>query len=64
MHLNKKLMIVNKKDKINDLTLNQSSLHFLHPTDTDLKIVSNTFDGVGFKGWKRAVTIALFAKYK
>lgn len=64
MHLSKKLMMVNKNDKINDLTLDQSSPYFLHPTDTGLKIVSTIYDGVGFKGWKWAVTIALSGKNK
>ena len=52
----------NKNDKSNDPTLKQASPNYLHPTDTGLKIVSTTFDGVGFKGWKKAVTIALFGK--
>ena len=59
MCLSKKLMMVRKNDKINDLTLNKSSPYFLYPTNTCLKIVSTIYDGVGFKRWKRAVSIAL-----
>lgn len=56
--------MVNKTDKTNDLTLNQASPYFPHPTETGLKIVSTIYDGVGFEGWKRAVTIALSGKNK
>lgn len=45
-------------------TMNQASPYFLHPTDTTLKIVTNVFTSIGFKGWKRAVTIALSGKNK
>lgn len=44
--------------------MNASSPYYLHPTDTGLKLVSNVFSGEGFKGWKRAITIALSGKNK
>lgn len=44
--------------------MNQASPYILHPTDTWLKIVTNTFTSRGFKGWKRAATIALSSKNK
>ena len=50
------------KDKHVNPTLNQAIPYILHPTDTGLKIVTNLFTGVGFKGWKRAVTIVLSGK--
>ena len=52
------------KEKHVNPTLNQASPYFLHPTDTGLKIVTNLFNVVGFKSWKRAVTIALSGKNK
>ena len=60
-------MTKNKSDKSNknerqqpqDPTLNPLSPYYFHATDTKLKIVTNIFNGAGFKGWKRAVTIAL-----
>ena len=33
-------------------------------TDTGLKLVSTIFNGTGFKGWKRSITIALPGKNK
>lgn len=56
--------MTSKNDKSNDPTLKQASPYYLYPTNTGLRIVSTTFDGVGFKGWKRAVTIALSGKNK
>lgn len=47
-----------------DPTMNAASPYFLHPTDTGLKIVPNVFNGTGFKGWKRSVSIALSGKNK
>ena len=47
-----------------DHTMNPSSLYYLQPTDTGLKIVLNVFSGTGYKGWKRVVTIALSEKNK
>lgn len=44
--------------------MNTSSVYYLHPTDTSLKLVTNTFKGIGFKGWKRSMSIALSGKNK
>lgn len=52
------------KSEKNDPTMNPSSFYYLHPTDTSLKFVTNIFKGVAFKGWKRAITIALSSKNK
>lgn len=42
--------------------MNPFSPYYLHPTDTRLKLVSSVFNGTGFKGWKRSITIALSGK--
>lgn len=47
-----------------DPTMNPAGPYHLHPTDTGLKIVLNVFTGVGFKNWKRSVSIALSGKNK
>ena len=44
--------------------MNLSSVYYLHLTNTSLKLVTNIFKGVGFKGWKRAMFIALSGKNK
>ncbi|XP_057535481.1 uncharacterized protein LOC130813654 [Amaranthus tricolor] len=57
----------NSRDKISkpsDPTMNPSSPYFLHHTDTRLKLVSTIFSGVGFKSWKRAISIGLSGKNK
>lgn len=56
--------MVGKNDKHQDITLNPSSVYYLHPTDIRLKLVNSVFKGVGFKEWKRAMTIALSTKNK
>lgn len=53
-----------KSKKHQDPTMNPSSVYQLHPTDTSLKLVTSIFKGVGFKGWKRAMSIALSGKSK
>lgn len=53
-----------KYEKISDPTQNPSSIYYLHPTDTSLKLVANVFKGVGFKGWKRSMSNALSGKNK
>lgn len=57
-------MLMGKTEKHQDPTMNPSSVYYLHPTDTSLKLVANIFKGVGFKGWKRAMSIALSGKNK
>ena len=52
------------KDNHINPSMNQASPYFLHPTDIGLEIVTNLFTSVGFKGWKRAVNIALSGKNK
>ena len=39
----------NKGEKNQDPTMNPSSIYYLHPTDTSLKLVTNIFKGVSFK---------------
>ena len=56
-------LIMGKSEK-NNPSMNPSSVYYLHPTDTSLKLVTNIFKGVGFKGWKHAMTIALSSKNK
>lgn len=59
--------MVNKekeKQQPTDPTMNPSSPYYLHPTDTGLKLVTTVFNGAGFKGWKRSITIALSGKNK
>lgn len=46
------------------ITINPSSVYYLHPTDVGLKLVNTMFKGIGFKGWKRSMSIALFTKSK
>ena len=57
-------IMVGKNEKHQDITMNPSSVYYLHPTDVGLKLVNTTFKGIGFKGWKRAMSIALSAKNK
>ena len=47
-----------------DPTANQSSVYFLHPTDSGQKIITKIFNEVGFKDWKRAMVIAFPGKNK
>ncbi|CAO2835041.1 unnamed protein product [Amaranthus hypochondriacus] len=58
--------MTNKGEKTQsiDPVMNPASPYYLHPTDTGMKIVSNIFTGMGYKGWKRSVSIALSGKNK
>ena len=44
--------------------MNASSPYVLHPTDTGFKLVSIVFSGVGFKSWKRVISIGVSGKNK
>ena len=58
------ILMGNNKEKNQDPTMNSSSVYYLHPTDMGLKLITNIFTGVGFKGRKRAMSIALCGKNK
>lgn len=60
----RKILMGNNKEKNQDPTMNSSSVYYLHPTDMGLKLVTNIFRGVGFKGWKRVMFIAYLEKIK
>ena len=45
-------------------TMNPGSVYFLHPSDSNQKLVNITFSGIGFVDWKRVMTIALSGKNK
>lgn len=53
-----------KSSKSSDPTMNPSNPYFLHPIDTRLKLMPTVFSGVGFKAWKRAISIGLLGKKK
>ena len=53
-----------KTEKHLDVTMNPSSIYYLHPTNIGLNLVNNVFKVFGFKGWKRAMSIVLSAKNK
>ena len=57
-------MVRTHHSKKSDPTSNQSSVYFLHPTDSGQRIITKVFNGVGFKGWKRAMVIMLSGKNK
>ena len=64
MRISTSLMMAYKNEKKLELTMNPSSPYYLHLTNIGLKLIPNLFSGVGFKGWKKAVSIALSAKNK
>ena len=55
---------INHTKSTADPTSKQSSVYFLHPTDSGQKIITKIFNGVGFKDWKRAMEIVLSGKNK
>lgn len=41
-----------------------SSPYYIHPSDSQYKLVPNLFNGSGYNDWKRSVIIGLSAKNK
>ena len=63
----------NKENKVNanynaswhlDPTMNPASIYFLHPSNSNQKLVNIVFSGRGFVNWKRVMTIALSGRNK
>lgn len=47
-----------------DLTMNPSSVYYLHPSNSVQKLINIVFSGSGFVDWIRVMTIALAGKNK
>ena len=45
-------------------TNNPASIYYLHPSDVGHKIITNVFNGSGYRDWRKAVILALSAKNK
>lgn len=51
-------------DNTLDQTQNPTSVYYLHPSDTGLKVMSEVFGGSGYTDWKWSMIITLSGKNK
>ncbi|XP_015166024.1 uncharacterized protein [Solanum tuberosum] len=57
--------VTSSSNAVTAISLDNSSLYFLHPSDSPgMNLINFVFDGHGYGGWRRSILIALSAKHK